>query len=569
MKKIIISLILVVFLITPVFVSAQAAQTQTQLTQQLIQLLTKMIAQLEQEIQQILAQQHTPTPTPNPTQSTTISSCQDISKPGNYTLSGDIINTASIPCINVHDTSNVNLDCQNHSVTSSGENYAIYFNNVNNFSVNNCTVQPVAINSSATQVPMRLFNSSNGAISNLNAFGGSGDEMAISNSTNITVSGSTFMGLQYQVYKSSYVNTENNTFSATVAQGGVVVSLQGGNNNSVVNNNIDGMSDGIFHGYGATDNIGIDDDIVITDEKSDLISGNNLKNNWDCGIENAGYVYDTQIINNKIDNVGVAGIGGWYYNSMKGNTISGNIITNAPELFLYFRYYDLRPSVESVMYFENNNFTSNTLTSQKTSAKSSTNISIFAPSGKGGGFQFPDFTDQQVVASNNVIKNNNFGTLFSSSFAPSNIFVDGGGNVCSPTSDTDYPINCGGIVLLPTSPGVCGSASGVTTATIPISGLCSAGTASAVSNNTGLGYWMWSCQGAGAPTYCNAPISVTTAINGSCGSAQGTTSTSKPTANLCATGTVLNLVDNTGLNVWMWGCQGANGGTTANCYAND
>jgi type II secretory pathway component PulJ len=47
---------LVVFLITPVFASAQTTSTQSQLTQQLIQLLTQMITQLEQEIQQILAQ---------------------------------------------------------------------------------------------------------------------------------------------------------------------------------------------------------------------------------------------------------------------------------------------------------------------------------------------------------------------------------------------------------------------------------------------------------------------------------------------------------------------------------
>ncbi|MGA2417660.1 MAG: hypothetical protein ABSF55_00210 [Candidatus Staskawiczbacteria bacterium] len=375
-------------------------------------------------------------------QSTIINFCTDISKPGTYSLGADITNTVATPCINIHDTNNVNFDCQNHSVESNGGNYAIYFNNVNNFSINNCIVQPITNHTSATQVPMMLLNSSNGTLSNLNVSAGPSDMMEISNSNKITVSGSKFTGLEYLIYQSNFINTKNNTFSATTAQGGVVVDLQGGNNNSVVNNNIDGMSDGIFHGSGPGEDIGVDDDIVISDEKLDLISGNNLKNNWDCGIENGGYMYDSQIINNKIDNVGVAGIGGWYYLSMKGNIISGNIVTNAPELFLYFRDYDLRPSVEPVMYFENNNFASNTLTSQKTSARSSTNINIFAPSGLGGGFQFPDFTNQQVVASNNIIKNNNFGTLFNASFSPSNIFVDGGGNLCLPSSDPTYPIKC-------------------------------------------------------------------------------------------------------------------------------
>ena len=66
MKKVIVSLILAVFLITPIFISAQTAPTQEQLTQQLIQVLTQLIAQLEQEIASIIAQRAATTPAPSP-----------------------------------------------------------------------------------------------------------------------------------------------------------------------------------------------------------------------------------------------------------------------------------------------------------------------------------------------------------------------------------------------------------------------------------------------------------------------------------------------------------------------
>ncbi|MGD0576870.1 MAG: hypothetical protein ABSA74_02235 [Candidatus Staskawiczbacteria bacterium] len=57
MKKLIISLVLAAFLITPVFVFAQTTTTQDQAKQLLIQTLTQEIAQLEQQLQQMLAQQ--------------------------------------------------------------------------------------------------------------------------------------------------------------------------------------------------------------------------------------------------------------------------------------------------------------------------------------------------------------------------------------------------------------------------------------------------------------------------------------------------------------------------------
>jgi hypothetical protein len=52
--------------------------------------------------------------------------------------------------------------------------------------------------------------------------------------------------------------------------------------------------------------------------------------------------------------------------------------------------------------------------------------------------------------------------------------------------------------------GECGSANGVTTTSAPTSNLCSVGTASAV---TGAGPWNWTCTGTtGSPAQCSAPL---------------------------------------------------------------
>jgi hypothetical protein len=59
-------------------------------------------------------------------------------------------------------------------------------------------------------------------------------------------------------------------------------------------------------------------------------------------------------------------------------------------------------------------------------------------------------------------------------------------------------------------------------------------------------------------------ISLSPIINGTCGTANGTTVTSAPSTNLCATGTATTV---TGTGLWNWSCGVSNGGTTADCSA--
>lgn len=110
--------------------------------------------------------------------------------------------------------------------------------------------------------------------------------------------------------------------------------------------------------------------------------------------------------------------------------------------------------------------------------------------------------------------------------------------------------------------GSCGSANASTFTAAPSAGLCSTGSASAV---TGTGPWSWSCFGTnnGKNASCSANIAPT-ALNGSCGSANGMTLSSAPSASLCQIG---NASAVSGSGPWTWSCSGGNGGSNASCSA--
>jgi hypothetical protein len=110
--------------------------------------------------------------------------------------------------------------------------------------------------------------------------------------------------------------------------------------------------------------------------------------------------------------------------------------------------------------------------------------------------------------------------------------------------------------------GSCGSANGIAASSTPTTNLCSAGTASTVA---GSGPWEWSCVGSdgGGTASCAAPLAQQM-INGACGSANGLPRTSAPVSNLCAAGTASAV---SGAGPWDWTCAGSNGGALASCQA--
>jgi hypothetical protein len=112
--------------------------------------------------------------------------------------------------------------------------------------------------------------------------------------------------------------------------------------------------------------------------------------------------------------------------------------------------------------------------------------------------------------------------------------------------------------------GACGSSNGATLTSTPSANLCSSGTASAIG---GAGPWSWTCAGSngGTTATCSALKATSAqAVNGACGSSNGASLTSAPTTNLCSVGTASAV---SGSGPWLWNCAGSNGGSTASCSA--
>ena len=107
--------------------------------------------------------------------------------------------------------------------------------------------------------------------------------------------------------------------------------------------------------------------------------------------------------------------------------------------------------------------------------------------------------------------------------------------------------------------GLCGPANGQYSASAPTSGLCSAGSASAVS---GSGPFTWSCNGVngGTASSCSSQA----IVHGACGSSNNTPTASAPSSGLCSKGTASAV---TGSGPWTWSCNGSGGGTKSHCTA--
>jgi hypothetical protein len=133
---------------------------------------------------------------------------------------------------------------------------------------------------------------------------------------------------------------------------------------------------------------------------------------------------------------------------------------------------------------------------------------------------------------------------------------------CTPTTWSFYAT----LATSSTSPtsvnGACGSSNGGSDSSAPSANLCSTGTASAVS---GSGPWSWTCGGSsgGTTATCSAKKTASAQpVNGACGSSNAATVSAKPSANLCSTGTASAV---SGSGPWSWTCGGSNGGSTASC----
>ncbi len=367
-----------------------------------------------------------------------ITTCTDISSPGKYILSQNIVSSDKEPCIKIHDTSDVLLDCANYSITANARFYHnIFVDKVKNFIISSCTLKNKTPQS--LQNSFLVINSQTGSITK-NVFTKT-TSLYIGKSSNIRFTDN-LINSALNVNESSKTLIQNNDFilipTTDRKQTNTLLLVSGGSNNTVKNNTFDGASDGVFNGlYG---NVGADDSIILVNERNALIEGNYIKNNWDLGIENTDYLFDSKIINNRIENTGVAGIGGWYYSSVKGNIFDGNVVKNSPQLFDFFRVYGIKDGAPPV-YFKDNTFINNKLANQKRIQPASWFVIDTAGSRTGPGIR--ELTEKDIVTGNNIFKNNDFGKARAPVFSPKDMIIDGGGNICAQPDVTDYPLRCG------------------------------------------------------------------------------------------------------------------------------
>ncbi|MGE3341216.1 MAG: S-layer homology domain-containing protein [Candidatus Altimarinota bacterium] len=367
---------------------------------------------------------------------TTISACQEIQTSGRYIVDRNLVRTENKPCIEIHDVQDVALDCQGSSITSAMQIYepVLSVKDVTRFTVENCTLALTSDISFFTV--MSLNNSSQGIIKN-NVIGAE-NKLNIINGENVS-----FIQLlqnqvlgSYELSVSHHNKISNNGFYPSAnSKGACVVNLSGGSNNEVLNNSIDGRSDGVFN-FQYDQNIGFDDGICFGYESFDRIEGNTVLNHWDCAIETLGDVSDSLIRGNRLVNNGVCGIGGWHHNHWRNNTVAKNVVENSPSLFTFFQAA-APPDLDAVYFFEENQFIDNRLIGFRAGAPG-------VPS-QGFGFGFGQDTAIRLNLNNNLIMNNDFGDTNSPVlFLPGSAFIDGGDNRCSTETSSfdDYPIAC-------------------------------------------------------------------------------------------------------------------------------
>lgn len=383
-----------------------------------------------------------------------ISTCGEITSSGNYVLTKDISENGG-GCIIIHDTSNVNIDCQNHSIigyNGPSSNYYIYANtnsqtgllgvaivveNVENFSIKNCS----PIQATATEeTPYRtgkykyindkaiyIIKSKNGVIQNNTI--GDGGPIYIDQSGNLQFLDN-IVNTNYWQNRSSLIKVANNKFKLFPPEAAswvaYVIHSSAGGNNTIENNVIDGGWDGI-----AVDMFpnGADDGIMISQESSDIVSGNVINNNYDCGIETEGFIKDTKIVNNKTNQGGLCGIGAWHRSSWLNNIVDSNTVDNSAYM-LYFFLSDRRVQDGQDIYFKDNTFSNNTFLSQRST-------SYIGPTKQYSSLfdlqNLPSWlTDKSVLhIGNNIFKDNDFNnTLPAPVLIPSSMIVDQGGNKC-------------------------------------------------------------------------------------------------------------------------------------------
>ena len=353
-----------------------------------------------------------------------LTGCTAITAPGTYVLAADLVAPADSTCLDVHDTSNVTIDCRGHTVTSAGSTVAVVIVNVANvagFNLFNCTIRPA---------PAGAPNYLNEDLALTNVTGGTIQHdqflertlLVLQQTNGVTFTDDTVDGMVQSDHGSG------NTFrwlraGMTGFQGSAILTLGFGDHETVQYSTIDGGG-----GTGVNGNFGMDDGLLVQWGTSATVDSNVIANVWDCDIETMGLVTGTQFTNNQLNNAVSCGIGGWWWSSWRSNVVRNNRVDSSANLMSLYRLGGLDTSRgETTVYFDHNTFDSNGLSH---------------PTGQYGGVidlttaGNPALVGVPVVLGANLVTNNDWSASeYPPILVPATMFIDGGGNRCKPATD--------------------------------------------------------------------------------------------------------------------------------------
>lgn len=331
-----------------------------------------------------------------------VTGCQSITAPGNYQLTQNIGPANGVPCIQIHDTSNVHLACGGHTLTG-----YITVANTTDFSIRDCVLpshSAPGVLDESRPIHLTIANSSNGLISH--------NQIGTQRSQWFFVRFNNVQGLNVvdnQIYAFFSLDGATGTAvrfnrSATPSTyiGGDLIAFASGANNVIDTNRIDGVN---IESEGQTIAIGLQH------ETNDTVSNNETFCAPFC-------IYLVDVAGSKVNaNRTRGGFAAW-----EGHRVTDVVWSNNTAENVYSTFY-LTEALRNTLY---RNTTSDT-------GATAYVTSVVTPAGQ------------------NLIKENYFGHAEQAPFhgnpdfgtlpVPPGAIIDGGGNTCRPAPGL-YPLVC-------------------------------------------------------------------------------------------------------------------------------
>ncbi len=346
---------------------------------------------------------------------TVIASCSAISVPGSYSLAADLTSPGPNPCVTIS-ASDVTVDCGGHQLSS------LFVDRANNVTISHCSIGgTVAVPASGGGL-LAISKASQVIVSNCEL-----DAVNVTAGQHVTFDRDHVIDQDSQsvaairVSASSFVTVSNSAIDHFVTYG---IAFDGGHDNVVTNDIIDGALPGSAAGGDRDDGVSLDT------EQHDTIAHNTIMNVPDAGIEGVNSVTDTTIEGNTMQGIGFAGVGSYYETSWHRDTIRGNQVSDSKLLLEFENLPNLGTTNTSRLTdigFADNVIENNV--SRVTGLAAITGVNTICAIIHFEQNQSPVLP---IVVGNNVIRGNDFGGE-EIAVAPSSAFIDGGGNSCAPS----------------------------------------------------------------------------------------------------------------------------------------